>query len=45
MLRLKIGGVPEHFNLPWKLSIEEGRFREKNIYLHLSIHNNFIRGI
>jgi ABC-type nitrate/sulfonate/bicarbonate transport system substrate-binding protein len=34
MLRLKIGGVPEHFNLPWKLAIEEGRFREKNIYLH-----------
>jgi len=34
MLRLKIGGVPEHFNLPWKLAIEEGRFREKNIYPH-----------
>ncbi len=34
MLRLKIGGVPEHFNLPWKLAIEEGRFREKNIDLH-----------
>ena len=34
MLKLKIGGVPEHFNLPWKLAIEESRFREKNIYLH-----------
>lgn len=25
----KVGGVPEHFNLPWHLAIEEGRFREK----------------
>lgn len=32
--RFKIGGVPEHFNLPWKLAIEEGKFREKNIHLH-----------
>jgi hypothetical protein len=22
-LRLKVGGVPEHFNLPWRLAIEE----------------------
>lgn len=36
MLRLKIGGVPEHFNLPWRLAIEEGRFREKGIQLHWS---------
>ncbi|MEX1192806.1 MAG: substrate-binding domain-containing protein [Brumimicrobium sp.] len=34
MIRLKIGGVPEHFNLPWKLAIEEGEFREKDIHLH-----------
>lgn len=31
---LKIGGVPEHFNLPWRLAIEEGHF--KHIGLNLS---------
>lgn len=31
-----IGGVPEHFNLPWRMAIEEGRFREKGIQLHWS---------
>lgn len=36
MLRLKIGGVPEHFNLPWRMAIEEGRFRKKEIHLHWS---------
>jgi len=24
--RLRIGGVPEHFNLPWRLAIESGAF-------------------
>jgi len=28
---LRIGGVPEHFNLPWKLCIESGFFSEMNI--------------
>lgn len=36
MKGLKIGGVPEHFNLPWKLAIEEGRFREIGLDLHWS---------
>jgi ABC-type nitrate/sulfonate/bicarbonate transport system substrate-binding protein len=36
MKRFKIGGVPEHFNLPWRLAIEEGRFREKGVQLHWS---------
>lgn len=36
MLRLKIGGVPEHFNLPWRMAIEEGRFRSEDIQLHWS---------
>ncbi len=26
MNSIKIGGVPEHFNLPWRLAIEEGQF-------------------
>lgn len=25
-MKLRIGGVPEHFNLPWHLGLEEGRF-------------------
>jgi len=33
---LKIGGVPEHFNLPWRLAIEEGRFRSIGLDLHWS---------
>ena len=36
MKRLKIGGVPEHFNLPWRLAIEEGRFKDAGIELHWS---------
>ncbi len=32
--KFKIGGVPEHFNLPWKLAIEEGLFKKANIELH-----------
>lgn len=35
-LGLKIGGVPEHFNLPWRLAIEEGRFRDIGLNLHWS---------
>lgn len=36
MKRLKIGGVPEHFNLPWRLAIEEGLFKKAGIELHWS---------
>lgn len=36
MIGLKIGGVPEHFNLPWRMAIEEGRFRENGLQLHWS---------
>lgn len=36
MKRFKIGGVPEHFNLPWRLAIEEGRFKKAGIELHWS---------
>lgn len=36
MVQLKIGGVPEHFNLPWRLAIEEGDFRSAGIHLHWS---------
>jgi len=33
-MKLRVGGVPEHFNLPWKLAIEEGDFRTHSIELH-----------
>jgi sulfonate transport system substrate-binding protein len=36
MKRFKIGGVPEHFNLPWRLAIEQGKFAEEGIELHWS---------
>ncbi|MDX2360118.1 MAG: substrate-binding domain-containing protein [Crocinitomicaceae bacterium] len=36
MVGFKIGGVPEHFNLPWRMAIEEGKFRNEGIQLHWS---------
>jgi ABC-type nitrate/sulfonate/bicarbonate transport system substrate-binding protein len=33
MTTIKIAGVPEHFNLPWHLSIENKAFTSKNIDL------------
>ena len=36
MVGLKVGGVPEHFNLPWRMGIEEGKFRNEGIQLHWS---------
>jgi len=33
MKTLKIAGVPEHFNFPWQLSIENGDFETQNINL------------
>ncbi|TDQ31338.1 substrate-binding domain-containing protein [Zeaxanthinibacter enoshimensis] len=33
MKQVKVIGVPEHFNLPWHLAIEEGAFEERGIDL------------
>ncbi|MEY4963680.1 MAG: hypothetical protein RLZZ323_999 [Bacteroidota bacterium] len=33
MTSLKIVGVPEHFNLPWHLCLENGEFEKENINL------------
>ena len=33
MTTIKIVGVPEHFNLPWQLCIENGEFEAENINL------------
>src|SRR5210317_1360718 len=31
---IRIAGVPEHFNLPWHLAIEEGAFSDRGIELN-----------
>ncbi|MEY4658970.1 MAG: ABC transporter substrate-binding protein [Crocinitomicaceae bacterium] len=36
MKRFKIGGVPEHFNLPWRNAIEDGKFQALGVELHWS---------
>ena len=36
LINLRIGGVPEHFNLPWRMAIEEGKFINENINLEWS---------
>lgn len=36
MKRFRIGGVPEHFNLPWRLAIEEGRIADMGVEMHWS---------
>lgn len=33
MQTIRVTGVPEHFNLPWHLAIEEGKFEVSNIDL------------
>ena len=33
MKKITIGGVPEHFNLPWHLAIEGDKFKKKGIDL------------
>jgi len=30
---LRIGGVPEHFNLPWHMAIEEGLFLQEGVHI------------
>ncbi|QFZ53527.1 ABC transporter substrate-binding protein [Oceanihabitans sp. IOP_32] len=31
MTQINIGGVPEHFNLAWYLTLKEGNYKDKNI--------------
>lgn len=33
-IKFKVGGVPEHFNLPWRKAIEENRFSKQSIELN-----------
>ena len=33
MISVRVGGVPEHFNLAWHLAIESGMFAKKGIYI------------
>lgn len=34
MDKIAVGGVPEHFNLPWHLALEDKRFSQEGIDLH-----------
>jgi hypothetical protein len=34
MENIRIGGVPEHFNLPWHLAIENGHFEKEGLNMH-----------
>lgn len=36
MIKFKIGGVPEHFNFPWRVAIEEKAFDSLGVSLHWS---------
>ncbi len=38
MTTLNIGGVPEHFNLPWQLAIEQEAFLDVNLKLNWSYY-------
>lgn len=31
MKTIRVGGVPEHFNLPWHLSIDDGTFKKRDL--------------
>lgn len=31
MKSIKVGGVPEHFNLPWHICIDEGKFQKEDV--------------
>jgi len=33
MTHLRVGGVPEHFNLPWHLGMEHDHFKKHNLHL------------
>nr|WP_299382358.1 substrate-binding domain-containing protein [Allomuricauda sp.] len=33
MKKVKIIGVPEHFNLPWHMAMEEGAFKDRGIHV------------
>lgn len=36
MKKIRISGVPEHFNLPWHLAIDDGAFEDRGIELRWS---------
>jgi len=33
MINVRVGGVPEHFNLAWHLAVESGAFEKNNIHI------------
>ena len=46
MKNFKIGGVPEHFNLPWYLTLKNKEYQEKNINLRWKdYHRRYRRNV
>ncbi len=39
MTTIRVGGVPEHFNLPWHLAIESDQFSTKNVHVEWKTFN------
>lgn len=39
MRKIRVGGVPEHFNLPWHLASEEGLFKDAGIDLEWIVYD------
>jgi sulfonate transport system substrate-binding protein len=37
--KIRVGGVPEHFNLPWHLAIENGLFEKEEIEVEWTVFN------
>ena len=42
MTTIRLGGVPEHFNLPIHLAIEKGKFEEKGINLEWTTYDEVL---
>lgn len=39
LIKIRIGGVPEHFNLPWKLAIENNLFKKEGLEIEWTVFN------
>ena len=39
LTKIRVGGVPEHFNLPWKLAIENKLFEKEGIEIEWTVFN------
>ena len=37
LTKIRVGGVPEHFNLPWHLAMENGLFEKEGIEVEWTV--------